>query len=184
MDQPPSYNPAYTGDDIIPDAVMVYDRKRTIHAPAADIFPWLVQLGKGRAGWYVTSRWERILPSSWIPSKRIEPQWQDLKVGDRVEDYGGTDDHFIVASIDPPRSLVYRSERYGTVFTWALLLHETREALEGGVSTTVHLRFRGQIASTGWKRWLLVRGGDFLDHVTTAPMLAGLAQRVEWRHVQ
>lgn len=177
--------PPYPGDDIIRDAVMIYDRTRTIQAPASSIFPWIVQLGKGRGGWYLTSFWERLLPSSWVPSRRVQQQWQTLAVGDRVADYGTSDDdYFDVVLIEPPTALVYKSERYGTVFTWALLCHEHGGQSEGeNVSTTVHLRFRGRIQSTGWKRALIVWGGNWIDHWTTAPMLAGLAERVEKPHL-
>ncbi|RSM08935.1 hypothetical protein CEP52_004398 [Fusarium oligoseptatum] len=170
---------AYPGDDMIPDAEMVYNQTRTIKASAADIFPWILQLGKGRGGWYLISRWERMLPKSWIASRLINPAFQQLKTGDRVPDYGTKDDYFDVVSIDPPRSLVYESLRFGTKFTWAILLHETESAT--GVSTVVHLRFRGKIASTGLKLRVIVWVGGILDHITTAPMLAGLAERVE-RH--
>ena len=52
--------------------------------------------------------------------------------------------------------------------------------------TLLHLRFRGKIAATGLKRRVLVWGGGVLDHITTAPMLAGLAERAEkaWRRKQ
>ena len=40
------------GDDIIPDANMVFDRGRDIAAPPEAVWPWLLQLGKRRAGWY------------------------------------------------------------------------------------------------------------------------------------
>ncbi|RMJ13644.1 hypothetical protein CDV36_006672 [Fusarium kuroshium] len=170
---------AYPGDDMIPDAEMVYDQTRTINASAADIFPWILQLGKGRGGWYLTSLWERMLPKSWIASRLINPAFQQLKTGDRVPDYGTKDDYFDVISIDPPRSLVYESLRFGTKFTWAILLYETEFVT--GVSTVVHLRFRGKIASTGLKLRVIVWVGGILDHITTAPMLAGLAERVE-RH--
>lgn len=45
--------------------------------------------------------------------------------------------------------------------------------------TLLHLRFRGKIAATGLKRRLLVWSGGVMDHITTAPMLAGLAERAE-----
>ena len=47
------------------------------------------------------------------------------------------------------------------------------------METLLHLRFRGKIAATGLKRRLLVWGGGILDHLTTAPMLSGLAERAE-----
>ena len=56
-------------------------------------------------------------------------------------------------------------------------MHEITEGEK--TNTLVHLRFRGKIAATGIKRSLLVWGGGVLDHLTTAPMLAGLAERAE-----
>jgi len=172
----------FTGDDLIPDAAMVYDQRRLIKAAPRDVWPWVVQLGKGRGGWYLPSSWERLLPASWHAAHAINPAWQGLAVGDRVLDYGfnAAEDVFDVVIIEDNRALVYRSERYGTVFTWALLL-ETPD--DGGSSsssgTVLHLRFRGRIQKTGWKRKLLVWGGGLMDHWTTAPMLTGLAERAE-----
>lgn len=178
-------DPPYPGDDLIPDAVMVYDRIRTVNAPAENIWPWVVQLGKGRGGWYLTRPWERLLPSSWKASRTVEPKWQGLAVGDRVADYGmSKDDYFDVVAVDPPRALVYRSERYGAVYTWALLLREKQPVDDGAVETVVHLRFRGRIQSTGLKRRLIVTVGGWFDHWTAMPMLAGLAERAEKPHVK
>lgn len=166
----------FPGDHVVPDAVMVYDRTRLVRARPEAIFPWLVQVGKGRGGWYLTSFWEELLPPTWRASRKIEPQWQALKVGDRVADYG-KDEWFEVVSIESPRSLVYTSERFGTVFTWALLLHPKTED-----TTEIHLRFRGRIHSTGWRRRIIVFGGDLLDWATASPMLAGMAERAERTH--
>src|SRR6266700_193576 len=40
------------GDDLVPDARYVTTRAVTVRAPAAAIWPWLVQMGQGRAGFY------------------------------------------------------------------------------------------------------------------------------------
>ncbi|KAM0723952.1 hypothetical protein Q7P37_000943 [Cladosporium fusiforme] len=174
----------YPGDDLIPDASMIYDQTKTIHALPPDIWPWLVQLGKGRAGWYCPAWLERWLPQSWLASRAINPNWQSLAVGDRVDDYGfSKDDYFDVARLEPGRTLVYRSERYGCLFTWALLLREADDSM-APPTTTVHLRFRGRIAATGLKRRLIVWFGSVMDHISTAPMLAGLKERAERVHGQ
>lgn len=172
----------YPGDDLIPDAAMVYDRKRIIHAEPQRVFPWLVQLGAGRGGWYLTTFWERFLPKSWRPSRTIHPAWQALQPGDRVEDYKmgmGDGEFFNVASIDPPTALVYVTQRLGTVFTWTLMCHP---AVGGTDTTEVHLRFRGRIHRTGWQRKAIVVGGDWVDWIFTEPMLRGLAERCEKPH--
>ena len=54
---------AMPGDDLLqrPDAVM--DRAFTVNAPPDVVWPWLVQLGKERAGWYLPKRVERAHPA-------------------------------------------------------------------------------------------------------------------------
>lgn len=163
----------FPSDRILPGAAMVYDRTRLVKARPEAIFPWLVQSGKGRGGCYLTSFWEQLLPQRWRANHQIELQWQTLVVGDRIEDYG-KDEWLEVVSIGPPKFLVLTSEHFGTVFTWALLLHPKIED-----TTQVHLRFRGRIQSVGWRRRVIVFGGDLLDWVAASPMLAGLAERVE-----
>ena len=176
----------FPGDNIIPSPSMLYDQTITIGAEARTIFPWLLQLGKSRGGWYAPSWVERFLPLTWRATYRIETQWQNLSVGDRVPDYGfSSDDYFIVAELQRPDVLVYRSERYGCVFSWALVLRETAsDADVNRAETVVHLRFRGRISSKGWKRRLLVWGGEKLDSWTTRPMLEGLKERAERTHGQ
>lgn len=166
----------YPGDDVFPAAPMIYDRRIDIKAPPQDVWPWVVQLGKGRGGWYLTAFWESLLPTSWRASRVILPKWQSLQVGSKVPDYG-KDEYFDVTQIDEPRSLVYVTERFGTRFTWALLLREKEQG-----TTTLHLRFRGNIQSTGWRRSFFIQTGDILDNVTTTPMLAGLKERAERLH--
>ena len=118
------------------------------------------------------------MPQSWHASRGINPAYQQLKPGDRVDDYGfSAEDYFIVSEIHQERALVYRSDRYGAHFSWSLILHELTEG--ESPATLVHLRFRGKIAATGVKRKLIVWGGGLLDHWTTGPMLAGLKERAE-----
>ena len=40
------------GDDLVPDPRFQWNQAITIHAPAAEVWPWLVQIGNQRAGWY------------------------------------------------------------------------------------------------------------------------------------
>lgn len=162
-------------------------------------------------------------------SRSTNPAFTDLKVGDVVKDYGfnETEDVFVVADIVYPGArrglsggseegktwdagmgaLVYRSERYGTVFTWSLVVRDVSDGGDaGGVvdggrqqrggngigndngnersgheaaqpMSLVTLRFRGRIQRTGWQRKLLAWGGGWMDWTTTWPMLRGLRER-------
>jgi hypothetical protein len=40
----------YSGDNVIPDAVMIYDQTKLIRAPPEAVWPWVLQVGKGRGG--------------------------------------------------------------------------------------------------------------------------------------
>ena len=114
------------------------------------------------------------MPQSWHGSRSVNPAWQTLKPGDRVDDYGfSKDDYFVVHDVQPQRALIYSSDRYGASFSWSLILWPQDDG------TLLHLRFRGKIAAKGLKRELILWGGGLLDHWTTAPMLAGLAERAE-----
>ena len=162
------------GDDLIPDANIVFDRTRELAASPEEIWPWLVQLGKRRAGWYLPAQVERIVPASRRGAWRVDPRWQTLSVGERIPDYGGGDAELAVASIDPGRALVYRAERRGTRFSWALILQPLSPT-----STRVHLRFRGRLRSTGWRFQALMQIGGVFDGLTGELMLRGLDQRIE-----
>ena len=41
------------GDDVVPEPDVVMDRAFTLAATPEQTWPWLVQLGKQRAGWYL-----------------------------------------------------------------------------------------------------------------------------------
>ena len=44
---------ALPGDDLVPGARVLMDRAATLPAPPELVWPWLVQLGRERAGWYL-----------------------------------------------------------------------------------------------------------------------------------
>src|SRR5512143_3906907 len=65
----------------------VSTRAITIDAPPDEVWPWLVQMGSGRAGFYTHEWVERLLFITYADghsSDRIHPEFLDLHVGDRV----------------------------------------------------------------------------------------------------
>lgn len=222
VEQPPSTSPAaptgpaFLGDDLLADAEMVYDQRRTIKGAPEDIWPWIVQWGKGRGGWYVPAKFEKVLPEKFRSAPTINPAWQDLSVGDRVPDYGfgatkdkkkqkkekkaGDDDdnnnkkdtegHLEVALVENQRALVYKGERRGITFTWALLLEDPNgnpvsssgsSAHSGGSAneTVLHFRFRGKSQQSGWKGKVALQVGKVADGMMASAMFPGIVDRVE-----
>ncbi len=158
------------GDAVVPRADVVMDRAFDLPAAPEQAWPWLLQLGKRRAGWYLPGPVERLVPRSRRAARDVLAQWQGLAVGDVVPDWGGIHATFEVLEIEPGRHLVYGSTRGRTELTWAIVLRP-----QGG-GTRVHLRLR--LAPVRRVRLAESVGGLF-DALTVAGMAAGLAERLE-----
>jgi len=117
------------GDDLEPGASYVTTRAITIDAPPDRIWPWLVQMGQDRAGFYTHNWVERLLQSGIKDVHAIHPEWQTLAVGDLMRtnrDIGGKPMGWPVAVVDPPRALVVRSKTM-PLGTYAFVLRPTVE---------------------------------------------------------
>ena len=69
------------GDAVVETADFVATRAITIKAPSHDVWPWLVQTGSGRAGWYTYDRFDNAgVPSATL----ILPELQQLAGGDLI----------------------------------------------------------------------------------------------------
>jgi hypothetical protein len=88
------------GDDLVPDATAVETRGISIEAPVDAVWPWLVQMGYGRAGWYSYD----ALDMRGASSDRVVEELQHLEVGDTVAT--DPDGGFVVKVLDPGRALV------------------------------------------------------------------------------
>ena len=89
---------AIPGDELVPHPKSQITLAITVQAPAADVWPWFVQLGCQRGGWYSYD----LLDNGGIPSAdRIIPEFQHLEVGDIVKAVPKGDLGFPVAFIEP-----------------------------------------------------------------------------------
>ena len=175
------------GDELIPRAAVQTDHAVTIDAPPGQVWPWLVQMGWGRGGWY-TARWvdQVLFPANGPSADRIEPALQDLAVGSFVPDGPPeTKCGFVVVRLEAERALVLRSDSHvpaglrGRVdldWTWAFVL----APLDGGRHTRFHFRSRW-VTRPWWftlAGWLVVVPADF---VMSRDMLRGVRERAERR---
>jgi hypothetical protein len=174
------------GDDLV-DANVVMDRATTLPGTAQNLWPWLVQLGKRRAGWYFPRTVERFLPPGGRGARRLDPAYAGLAVGDRVPDWGPGEPEFQVAVLDPPHSLVYRSlrqrsrgHRWPVVdpppadtldLSWALVSGDVSEGVR------LHLRLRVRTTRT-WTIPVVRVAGGAMDALTVGLLFAGLRERL------
>jgi hypothetical protein len=141
------------GDDLCPDARVVATRCITLPAPPADVFPWIRQMGFGRAGWYSYDWLDNLGRRS---AHTVHPEWQDVHSGSAVP--GGPID-FDAVIVEPPRAFVLRVGPGGRMdgrlcFT---LAYDLRDDPAG---TRLVTRMRSRVS---------VPGGAFVDRFVLGP---------------
>jgi hypothetical protein len=161
------------GDDLVPSADVVMDRAFDLPAPPEEVWPWFVQLGKKRAGWYLPRSVERLLPPSRRALRRVEPALQVLRVGSVIPDWGGKHETFQVAILEPGHALVHTTQRGRTFGSWAIVL-SPYDAPHGSAT---HVQLRLRLAPVKHKRLAEVVGSAF-DASTVAGLAAGLRERL------
>jgi hypothetical protein len=95
---------SFAADVYIPADTIVSTRALTIHAPPETIWPWLVQIGQGRGGFYSFDWLENLFAADMHNATTIEPALQDLAVGTKIYYQKGS---FYEATsiVDPPHSM-------------------------------------------------------------------------------
>ena len=100
------------GDQLAPEARYRVDHAITIRAPTDSVWPWLVQIGQDRGGFYSYDWLERFFGDNVHNANRIHAEWQTLRAGDRIRaaqpDYvwGLGDFSWKVLEVQPGRALV------------------------------------------------------------------------------
>lgn len=174
------------GDHVVPKPHFVTDHAVTIDAPPDAVWPWLLQMGWHRGGWYTAGWVDEFLFASNLPAaERIHPEWQRLAEGDHVPDGPPESEcYFVVEAVEPNRHLILHSrshlppgfrDRYGAwlEWTWAFVLHDL-----GNGRTRFRFRSRVRLGP----RWLAALYWLALvpaDHVMARQMLAGVKRRAE-----
>ena len=138
-------------DDLVTRPTFDATRAITLEAPPEQVWPWLVQIGLTRAGWYSYD----LLDNLGRPSaSEIIPELQHLHPGDIVPMSPDGKQGMAVLSVDAPTSMVW-GEPGGT--TWAWQLDETDT---GGTRLVTRVRSRYLWFSPSIAFSMLVEFGD------------------------
>jgi hypothetical protein len=112
------------GDKFVPHPQWTYDHAILIDAPGSAVWPWLVQLGQGRGGFYSYEWLENLVGCQIHNVYEIRPELQQLRVGQTIVTHGRSGFGPPVTRIEPERALVLGgppNER-GSQSTWAFHL--------------------------------------------------------------
>jgi hypothetical protein len=148
----------------------------TIRGPRSEVWPWLVQMGAGRAGWY---SYDWVDNGGRASRESIIPELQQVEVGDVFPVQPETREGFVVLAVEHERFLIlgWPTPAGCPAVTWAFVLEEPEP---GCTRLIVRVRMAEDYPPPfGLPRWTLkslVRLGHFLMQ---RKQLLGIARRTE-----
>ncbi|MGZ4618693.1 MAG: hypothetical protein ACXV5Q_02245 [Frankiaceae bacterium] len=160
------------GDDLVPSAQFTANRVIEINAPPAEVWPWLVQVGFGRADFYSYDLLDNLGRRS---AEVILPEWQEVHVGDLAAPMSNPPTEttsFTVRSVETGRYLVW--SKPDSTWVWVL------DPLDGGRRTRLRVRLKQRY---DWRRpvalAVTVILSEFGDFLMMRRMLHGIRRRAE-----
>ena len=174
------------GDAFLAEPTAELTRAITIEAPREEVWPWIVQLGADRGGFYTYDWVENLLGFDVHSADDIVEQWQDLGIGDVVHMDRARTSGWYVVELRPREALVLkladlaagrpleRDEKLHWEFLWTFALLDAP-----GGSTRLLVRERVAFGSALIEFLFAPVGlGSF---VMTRGMLLGIKSRTEAR---
>lgn len=159
------------GDELEADPDFLATRAITIRATPQDIWPWLIQMGYDRAGFYGYDLLENLgSERGWLSAEHILPEFQSFQVGDVVPISAVAEMEFY--AIEPDRYLIWSGIEDTSSFLWWL------EPLDA-THTRLISRFRWSYNLEKPQELPLQLVTEFCDHLAVRKILAGIKGRVE-----
>jgi hypothetical protein len=157
------------GDDLVPGCQYVITRAITIAAPPQAVWPWLVQVGFGKAGFYSHDLLDNFAHPS---ANHVIAEFQNPRVGDWVPMFTKVNDTtaFRIADLDPGRHLLWLKP--DSTWAWQLTAAGTGTRLV----TRIRISYRWHMPADALFSLVLNEFGDF---PMMRKMLLTVRQRAE-----
>lgn len=174
------------GDELVVSPDLVATRGITIDVPCEQVWPWLVQIGQGRGGFYSYDRLEDLARLGIRSADRILPEHQGLAVGDTV--HLAEQVALVATTVDTGTALVLSATSNGPQvptgstpsarpampyeFSWAFVLVPVDDR-------SCRLVVRERYGYTAPWVALLVEPVEWVSLLMTQKMLRGIRDRAE-----
>jgi len=184
-------------DDLIPDPMASITHAITIDAPPVEVWPWLIQMGASRAGWY---SWDFIDNGGVRSARSILTEFQSVDVGQIFPAIPGAEDVFVLHALTPKRHLVLcvPSSSEELLVSWEFTLESlgdnlTRLIVRGRIAENWLTDIGGQVGSDSGPiliervygtlanipQWIMLPLAWLGHRIMEARMLRGIKRRVE-----
>jgi hypothetical protein len=133
------------GDELVPRPQWTYNHAVAIDAPPSAVWPWLIQIGAGRGGFYSYEGLENLIGCRVSNVFEIRPELQELRVGDRVVLHGRSGFGPEVVRLAPGEALVLGGppNENGSQATWAFYVLDGPDGTTRLLERGRHLGGRG-----------------------------------------
>ena len=158
------------GDTVIENPFLCSTHAITIAKEPAQVWPWLIQMGQDRGGFYSYTLLENLLGCRMKNANAIHPEWQQLEAGDAIQIHPRFHP-LLVKEIETPRSLLLWQQA-PVFWTWSfnLVNHEAE----------TRLIVRSRVAKAGLIKSLALTPIMTLGHYfMERKMLSGIKTRSE-----
>jgi len=163
------------GDELSDTHFFRSTRAITIKAPVEDVWPWLVQIGWKKGGFYSYSWLERLFGMQLHNANTIHDEWQGLDEGDEVwvaPDKYGDSAQLQVYTMTPEKTLVLATAVNGG---WSFHLRSI-----DGTTTRLITRFHLEPTSA-WGQLFHYTTLEPIHFIMERGMLKGIKKRAEKR---
>ena len=169
------------GDEIVQSPMWTYTHAITIRAPRAAVWPWLVQIGQGRGGFFSYEVLENLVGCDIHNVLDLRGELQQLRAGDTVRMHANGFGPG-VSILDPERALVLGGppDANGSHATWGFYLHQTEDGVTRLIERGRHAVGNGILAKLGSGPYLI----DPVGFVMSRRMLKTikrLAEAAPWK---
>ncbi len=164
------------GDELVKSPVFSSTHGVTIDESPVAVWPWLVQMGQSRGGFYSYTAIENLFGCRMKNANQLYPHWQQISVGDTIQLHPRFEPLSVKCLEEGENLVLY--QRGMAVWSWVFVLRPSINRKTDVQSTRLLIRTRVRFSQQVLAR-LIWPAMKFGHYVMERRMLLGIKQRAE-----